>query len=617
MRHLPSFASALCAIFVFACGDDDAAPIGDGATFAVEPFVPGAASPLRLGSGLAVRGDSTVVGAFFSIDGRRTWQFLPEDQPIQGWQWVTDTSGAYGSRSGLRFLDLETGAQVTHTPPAGAPWLVVGRSLVVLEQVELSASDPDGPGVRPRLLMIPVDGVGASWTTLDLPVMPEASRTYQPSLHHGHDGTVYVVAKYGMHHGAPEADAAWTFYPLVPDGGTISWADNPVWVTRGGAIYVSTSVSFDGGETFSHRGRSEPPWEHQDDDGRLYRGWQRSDDGGETWTELLDEATRERLGERNANVRIREGEVHVERSVYVHLVVYPDGRIESLVPHVVGHRDSHARNAEDVVVLEDGRLLGHVDGDLFRIAPGDRAWTWLRATPAVTTLQALSDGRVAMFSIGSPLGELRLSDDGGSTWSEPRSTPNLSRIFEYDDEWLGSYRTECGVVFHTTTDEFVTWETRTDRVPVFEPSGEPVDRPYEFEARAMTDDGVLHGNATGFAIDLNGRCSAHIAYPVRSTDRAMTAVRVPTPEYFAPRVLATNARGGLVGMTSDGAFHFQRRGGAWAPVGVPVLADGLADPPVPLDLIFEAVLPPVRFDADDHLLIPTGEGLVRTRAPLR
>ncbi len=620
-RGLARVLLVVACLALSACpGDDASVGGGDGTTFPVERFAPGASSPLRLASVLAVRGQSTVAGPFYSIDGRQTWHFLPEF-PIRGFHWVSDTTGVYDVSAGPRFLDLETGRRVNHTVPAGAPWTVVGETLVVLEQITLSASDPAGPGVRPRLLTVPVDGVGASWTVFDLPVMPEASRTYRPSLHLGEGGTIYVVARYGMFHGEPVPSATWTFHPLVPTGGTIGWSDNPVWVSRSGAIYVSNLVSFDGGASFEPRERSDAPWEHQDEDGTIHLGGQRSTDGGETWTPLIDEALSERLGEfigpTNDRLRGRLGELHIERGVYTNLVVRADGSVETFVPHVAGSADSRARNVEDLVVLADGSLLGRIDTELVRFRQGDRAWTWLRAVPQNSVIQGLRDGRVVMMTRGASQGQLRFSDDGGETWSEPRAAPNLTRIFELPGQWLGTIRNGCTIGFATTTDEFVSYEQRLALSQVLESSGEPSEPPYEFEPATTTRDGTLHGNAVGFSVGLNGTCTTYVAGPARSVDAGLTAIRDRHDPLFLPRVIASNSRDGLVAAVAEGLgqeFYLRRSArGSWHRAGQPALDGEIVE--LTDQLFIE--LTDLRFAPDDHLLLPTFEGLVRSSEAFR
>ena len=603
------------------CDGDGGGPLpGDGSALPLERYVPGAASPLRLGSVLAVRGDAIVAGPFTSLDGGATWSFLPTF-PITRWEWASDTAGLYPSAGGATWLDLATGQRVNHTFAEGSPWLVLGEDIVVLELVQVSGAEAGGPGVRPRLRMVAVDGVGASWRTLDLPILPEASRTYLPSLHHGEGGTLYVVGTYGMLHGAPVEDEEWTYYPLVPEPSSIGWSDNQVWVSRSGTIHVSTLVSFDGGETFANRTPSGAPWEHQDDDGTLHIGGLRSTDGGQTWVDSIEQGARERLdefiGAGNDRLRGRGDTVYVTRSEYLNLVVTSDGRIETFVPHVPLSRDSRARNARDIVVLEDGRLLGHADGELLRITPGDAAWTWLGTVPPGAVLTGLPDGRVVMTTTTGTTGSIRISDDGGDTWSEPRSAPLMHRIFTYGGTWVGVNRASCRISYTTTDDEFVTWEQYGELTPVFEPSGEPVDLPYEFEAVAQATGGELHGSAVGFAIDLNGSCSVNMGYPARSTDRARTAIRASQQPRPYTRPLAINARDGLIGTrdSNDGDLFELQRGasGSWIMLGAPEV-DGVR---VDMDSQTFIASPQVRFDRGDHLLVPTAEGLVRTARPLR
>lgn len=606
---------------VIACGDDSATPpTGDGESFQVEVIAPGIAAPLRLRSVLEIRGETTVAGPFYSLDGRQSWQLLPEF-PIFEWQWVSDTSGVYPRTDGtLVYLDLATRETVNHSPDEGSPWLIVGGELVTLVQEEVSASEQDGPGIRARLWTIPADGSDDTWTSVPLPVMPEADRTYQPSLHHGENGEIYVVGRYGMYRGEPAPGASWEFYPLIPEGGSISWDDNPVWVSRSGTIVVSTRISFDGGETFEIRDRNDEPWEHQDVNGDLYIGGLISTDGGQSWQPTMSEDIQQRL-DANASmasntIRGRPGETHVQISEFMYLVVTEDGRIESLVPHEPGNPDSDARNAADVIEFPDGRLLGLGDGQLLRYTPGDRGWEWLLSTPLRTTLQTLSDGRVAMLiDNGSAGGAIRFSEDMGETWSEARATPILHAIYEYEDEWVGKNRGSCGIVYYTSTDEFLTWEQREEFSFILGTDGEPVEAPFQFDARVQLPDGALVGNATGYQISLNGDCQVTIGQPARSTDRAIIGVRMNSDDMFRARVVGANSRGGIAAIAGENQREvmYLYRNGAWIRVGTPYFGER------ELRIFNEFVIaqPGSYIDRADHLVMPSAEGLVRTLVPFR
>lgn len=604
-----------------ACEDESGSPpTGDGESFEVELVAPGATAPLRLRSVLEIRGETTIAGPFYSLDGRETWQFLPEF-PIFDWQWVSETSGVYPRTDGtLVYLDLSTGRTVTHTPHAGASWLIVDDRLVTLVEETVNESDPDGPGVRPRLWTIAADGSESTWTSVVLPVMPTTTRTYLSSLHHGQNGDVYVVGRYGMYRGLPEPSANWQFYPLVPEGGFLGWNDNPVWVSRGGTIVVSNYMSFDEGATWQRRDESDDPWEHQDLNGDLYIGGLVSTDGGQTWESTISDDTLERLNMiasvNSDPIRGRPGETHIQIGEYMYLVVTDDGRVESLVPHVTGSRDSNARNAADIIQLSDGRLLGHDSGQLLRYTPGDRGWEWLSPIPPRTTLQELSDGRIAMLlDNGTAGGAIRFSEDMGESWTEARQAPLLDTIFEFEDEWVGVERGSCGMLYYTSTDEFLTWERREGFTSIIGTDGKPVEAPFEFEATVQLPDGTLVGNAIGFQITLNGDCQVTMGQPARSNDRGVSGVRMSADDTFRARVVAANSRGGIAAIENEGQREavYLYRGGSWIRVGAAYFGDR------ELRLLDEVngARPVSYIDSDDHLVMPTEEGLVRTLTPFR
>lgn len=616
-----AFFLGVFAALIVGCDDEDSAPpTGDGESFQVELVAPGVAAPLRLRSVLEIRGDTTIAGPFYSLDGRETWQFLPEF-PIFAWQWVSDASGVYPRTDGtLVYTDLATGASITHSPESGAPWLIVDDRLVTLVEESVSEADPEGPGVRLRLWTIAVDGSESTWTSFSLPVMPTTTRTYLPSLHHSQNGEIYVVGRYGMYRGLPGQEESWEFNPLVPEGGFLSWGDNPVWVSRGGTIVVSNYMSFDDGATWQRRDENDAPWEHQGINGDLYIGGLVSTDDGQIWEATISPELLSRLNltpsVNSETIRGRPDETHIQIGEYMYLVVTDDGRIESLVPHVTGSRDSNARNAADIIQLSDGRLLGHDSGQLLRYTPDDRGWEWLSAIPPRTALQQLRDGHIAMFlDNGTAGGAIQFSDDMGETWTEARPTPLLDAIFEFEDEWLGVKRGRCNMLYYTSTDEFLTWERREGFTSIIGTDGEPVEAPFEFEASVQLSDGTLVGNAIGFQITLNGDCQVTMGQPARSNDRGISGVRMSSDDTFRARVVAANSRGGIAAIENEGQREavYLYRGGSWIRVGAAYFGDR------ELRLLGEVNGARLTsyIDSDNHLVMPTEEGLVRTLTPFR
>ncbi|MCB9660152.1 MAG: hypothetical protein H6726_21085 [Sandaracinaceae bacterium] len=561
-----------------------------------------------------MRGESTIAGPYYSVDGQRTWRAMPE-LPV-AWQWSDDTSGVFAvAGGGLQYLDLVTGARVMHAVPAGTPWLVVGPTLVTMLEETVDASVPGGPGVRPVLHTIPVDGgSGASWATVSLPVMPVADRSYLPSLHHGADGDVYVVARYGMVRGVPASDAEWEFFPLYPAGATISWSDNPVWVSRGGTIVVSTEISFDGGASFDRRDDAgQAPWTHQEVNGVLTRGSLVSDDDGRTWESPIEPALLARLAPQQASgieaVRYRAGTVYATLGDYTYVAVRADGRMESFAPYVPDDGVG-ARNAEDHVALPDGRILALASGQLLRYTPDIEAWEWLSNATSLGTLHGLSDGRVAHLYRENGVGQVRFSDDAGSSWTEPRAAPVLTHVFEFDDGWLGQDEGEgqCAVNLYATTDEFETWEA-LPRTTIAYADGTPHEQPYEFAAEVLTPDGALFGNAVGLYLSDSACFSGPTAGPARSHDRGANGRLMVDDETFRADVVAVNSRGGVVALLSGNQEEsvYLHRGGRWVHVGTPHVED---------EELRVNQAPPF-FDVDDHLVVPSAYGLVRTVAPLR
>ncbi len=527
---------------------------------------------------IAARGDTVIVqdvSTLFSLDGRRTWAAFPLNaHAISRWEFITDSSGVFARTDGVHYMDLVAREQRRLNVPSPV-WTVVGDQLVALEEIE-----EDG-AIRPRLHVLDAADASAAWLRLDdLPLTVESDRTYLPSLHPGHDGTVAVVTRYGLLQGRPEPGASWDFHPIAPGTGhgvVLGWADNEVWVSRSGTIFIGAGVTFDRGPIVPrHQGGDDAPWEHQDDGGVLYYRDLRSEDGGLTWEEFLPVSVRERItgGHVRGSIQRRGNDTYLLREVP--LVVSDTGRIQILASYLP---DEGGRVPLVVYERADGSFLAEFENQLVTFTPGADAWEWHSSITRHETLRFLRHQDQFVLFTQADGARIKFSSDGGDTWSEAvdLGRSGIRDMFSLPDQaWALALYSSCRHEVLTSRDSFASSEVFMHRVIVSHPSL-PQGDGWDFFPVAITATGGFVGTAQLWGADPNVpgyRCKLQRKRSVLVTDpdgMSDELERVP---------LAANSRGDLISLSYLGREHnldrhevFLTRNGSTQPVslGLPVL----------------------------------------------
>ncbi|WP_309895912.1 hypothetical protein [Archangium sp.] len=569
-------------------------------------------------------GDSVyldTVNVFVSFDKRRTWKEINASALgyIQKWVFVTPTSGiALTGKYNLAYIQLDTDIiYYLNNEPAWSAWKLRddGTLFTVRSEPVAGAGQP----VRVWLGRRRDFTQDAPWPEVELPPLPFSDRRYQPSVHFGAKGELYVASSYGLQVSRDDG-RSWQQVPVLPDEqGSIDWSGVDLFVTRAGTIFArtpnTTFVSHDSGATW---GRAEMPGGYGNRGSMMnmeepvpgelhFRELPyRSTDEGRSYQRLF---TLERYAVQQSleTLFFRGGEYYFHMKLLSNFVsAAPETSLSILNPHQ-GASVAPA-NLKRVFPLSGGRYLGLWNEGLITYTPGDLEWKAERFFVNANFLEKLRDGRLAL---AQNLG-LSFSRDEGATWSAPvplsKTTTNsviAQALVETPGRLFlsGLDRSHCSErALLESRDDGASWQVVGVEF-LLNPQQVPVSSTYKAELTTADRKGQL----LGFASDLFN-CLAKDTFTATSTTQGLTWVgtkdRLPLAVTSGDNLLAIDDSGGV-----EAIMRWERSQGQWQSFGPPMVEG------VPFSNLF-VPRPFLHVDGADHVYFTDGRRVFKSAQPV-
>jgi hypothetical protein len=568
-------------------------------------------------------GDSVYVNAvnvFVSFDKRHTWKELNATALgyIQDWVFVTPTAGiALTGKHGLAYIELDKDViWYLNNEPAWSAWRLRddGTLFTVRQAVTDPTSQRGDETAQVWLGRRRAFTEDAPWPEVQLPSLPFSYRTYQPSVHFGAGGEIYVASYFGLQVSRDDGQT-WQQIPVMPnEQGSIDWSGVDLFVTRAGTLFARTPntsfVSHDGGATWvgaafpggignrdSMMTMEEPvPGELHFRDVAF-----RSTDEGRSYQQLF---TLERYADQHylETLFFRGGEYYFHLGLLSNFVsAAPDTSLGILNPHQ-GASVAPA-NLTRAFPTSNRSFLGLWNQGVIRYTAGDPEWKVERFFPNVRYLERLRGGTVAVAATEG----LRFSRDEGVTWEAPvaisKSWPNsvtVNVLTEAQGRLFvsGTDSASCERVLLESRDNGASWQLFNVAF-VLDPQQEPVTAVPQVELSTSDHSGQLFGTVFD-----GSRCSTVRSFTASSDDMGRTwkgnAERLP---------LASTSRDSLLAIDDDASgeviLRWDRSSKEWLPFGPPKV-DGATVPNLFVGKPF------IHVDADDHVYFVDGHRVLRS-----
>jgi photosystem II stability/assembly factor-like uncharacterized protein len=567
-------------------------------------------------------GDSVFLDAlnvFVSFDKRRTWKEINAAAlgSIQQWAFVTPTAGiALTGKHSLAYIELDKDIiYYLNNEPAWSAWKL--REDGTLFTVRIAV---EGTGYRVWLGRRRDFTQDAPWPEVELPSLPSSYRTYQPSVHFGAGGEIYVASYFGLQVSRDDGQT-WQQVPVLPnEQGSIDWRGVDLFVTRAGTLFARTPntsfVSRDGGATWVGApmpggigNRSSMMKMEEPVPGELhFRDLPyRSTDEGRSYQQLF---TLERYAfpQSLSNVFFRGGEYYLHVNLVSNFVsAAPDTSLSILNPHQ-GATVAPA-NLRRAFPLNGGRYVGLWNEAVITHTPGDPEWKLERFFTNTSYLTRLHDGRLALAHHTG----LRFSRDEGATWSEPvpvsKTTTNsvtVKALVETQGRlFLSGIDSSCNAgALLESRDDGASWQV-VNVQSIMDPQQAPVtSRSYQPQLTTADRNGQLLGSVSEMS-----NCIPRNGFTASSNNGGLAWVgtrdRLP---------LASTSLSNLLGLEDQGPnesiMYWDRSRGQWQEFGPPTL-DGQRLPE-----LFNNNQPFIHVDPQDFVYAVDGHRVYKSAQPV-